>query len=328
MKKSKLIFCAIIITANMILSYGCKKSSDNTTPAPTATTNIPWQQTSGPGNCTIATNGSNIFAGNPQTGALLSTDNGSTWSAINNGLTFGFNGVRFAFNGSNIYASTNGGIYLSTDNGSNWSALNTSGLPASSFAYSIAVSGSYIFAGINNSGTGIGGGVYLSSNNGGNWTAVNTGLPNNSGVYTLSIIGSNIFAGVSGSGGLFLSTNNGGSWTNIGLSTYTAYSIIMSGSTIFVGAGTAGIFKSTDNGNSWTLSFDGTGQGIWVESLAISGAKIFAGGAGGGVIESLDGGSTWSFVNTGLTETSVCSVAISGTTVFTGTQLHIWKRAL
>jgi len=319
MKKSKLIFCSIIITANMILSYGCKKSSDNTTPAPTATTNVTWQQTSGPGNCTIATNGSNIFAGNPQTGALLSTDNGSTWSAINNGLTFGFNGFRFAFNGSNIYTSTNGGIYLSTDNGSNWSALNTSGLPPlSSIAYSIAVSGSNIFAGAD------GGGIYLSSNNGGNWSQL-TGFPNFS-VSRLTIIGSKIFA--SSNGGLFLSNNNGISWTNIGLSAYTVYSVAMIGSTIFAGVGTAGVFKSTDNGNSWTLSYDGTGQGIWVLSLATSGTKIFAGGQGGGVLESSDGGNIWSSANTGLTETSVCSVAISGTTIFTGTQLHIWKRAL
>jgi hypothetical protein len=71
----------------------------------------------------VAVSGTNLFAGAEQHGAFLSTDNGATWNAINNGLT-SLDVRNFGVNGSSILASTYGGKYLTTDTGANWSNVN------------------------------------------------------------------------------------------------------------------------------------------------------------------------------------------------------------
>ena len=102
-----------------------------------------------------------------------------------------------ASSGGNIFAGTNTyGVYLTTNNGINWTqtALNNQNV------YSLAVSGSNIFAGAH--------GVYLSTNNGTSWTQTTL---NNQTVISLAISDSNIFAGTN-TYGVYLSTNNGTSW--------------------------------------------------------------------------------------------------------------------
>jgi hypothetical protein len=92
-------------------------------------------------------NGSNIFAGTAA-GVYLSTDSGTSWAAVNSGLTNTNIAVQsLAVSGSNIFAATfYSGVFLSTNNGTSWTAVNT-GLPANTMVYSLAVSGSNIFAG-------------------------------------------------------------------------------------------------------------------------------------------------------------------------------------
>jgi hypothetical protein len=75
------------------------------------------------------------------------------------------------------------------------------------FVWSLAVSGTNIFAGTDSSG------VFLSSDNGENWYPSNNGLMNKE-VLALAPSNSNMFAGTWG-GGIFLSSNNGTSWSAI-----------------------------------------------------------------------------------------------------------------
>jgi hypothetical protein len=85
--------------------------------------------------------GNNIFAGT-ESGVYLSTDNGTNWTAMNNG----FMNIPVVYSllsiGNNIFAEgtafSGKGIFLSTDNGSNWTAVNN-GLPDATGIYSIAV---------------------------------------------------------------------------------------------------------------------------------------------------------------------------------------------
>ena len=60
-----------------------------------------------------------LYAGT-QYGIYKSTNNGSSWTANNNGLLYP--DVRaIAISGSNIFAGTNGGgVFLSTDYGNSW----------------------------------------------------------------------------------------------------------------------------------------------------------------------------------------------------------------
>ena len=135
----------------------------------------------------LAICGTKIFAGT-LSGVFLSTNNGSSWNAVNNGLTNTFVS-SIATNGTNIFVGTYeyGGVYLSTDDGSSWNAkdngLNTA-------VYSLAISGTMIFAGTE------GKGVFLSTNNGSSWNAANDGMTDIP-VSSLTIYGTNIFAGTS-----------------------------------------------------------------------------------------------------------------------------------
>jgi photosystem II stability/assembly factor-like uncharacterized protein len=122
---------------------------------------------------TIAVNGTNLFAGIAQ-GAFLSTNNGTSWTPINNGLTeYALKYVNcFAFKESYIFAGLLDGVYRSNDHGASWSktSLQISNLSGNSFV----VVGSRIFVGTN----GFGGGdsntssVYLSTDNGSSWIRV------------------------------------------------------------------------------------------------------------------------------------------------------------
>jgi photosystem II stability/assembly factor-like uncharacterized protein len=228
--------------------------------------------------------------------------------------------------------------------------IQTNG-PCGGIIYTLAVSGTNLFAGGNDggvflstdngtgwtdvsiglthldvhalavSGTNLfagtwGGGVFLSTDNGTSWTEVNNGLTNKS-VYTLAVSGTNLFVGTFG-GGIFLSTNNGASWTevNTGLTNKSVYSLVVSDTNFFAGTG-GGVFLSTNNGASWSAV--NTGLTIpYVHSIVVSGTNLFA-GADGGVFLSTNNGTSWAEVNTGLTNTYVNSLFVSGTNLFAGT---------
>jgi len=235
---------------------------------------------SGGGVMSFAVINSNIFAGTFGAGIFLSTNNGSSWTAINNNLPFNLVVTSLATSGNNLFAGTNWGMYLSTDTGSSWTAISN-GLTydGTNTIQSIAISGNNIFAGSEANG------VYLSTNNGSSWTVINSGQPNYTYVSSLAISGSNIFAATDK--GVYLSTDTGSSWTAVsnGLIfdvTNTIQSIAISDSNIFVGTMIGGIYLSTNNGSSWTAVNDGfpidsSGNNPVVYSLAIIGNNLFAG---------------------------------------------------
>jgi len=190
-----------------------------------------WIQTNGPYGgqvLSFAGSGTNLFAGTYGGGVFLSTNNGTSWTEVNTGLTNTYV-FALAVSGTNLFAGTFGGVFLSTNNGTDWTEVN-SGL-TNTTVYSLAVSNINLFAGTS------GGGVFLSTNNGTSWTEVNTGLTSTT-VYTLAPSGTNLFAGTSG-GGVFLSTNNGTNWTevNTGLTDLTIRAFAISSPNLFAGTG-------------------------------------------------------------------------------------------
>jgi hypothetical protein len=121
---------------------------------------------------------------------FLSTNNGTNWNTVNNGLT-NTSIQALAVSGTNVFTGTyNGGIFLTTDNGTSWTAVSTGLTNTNVFA--IAVSGTNLFAGTRL-------GMFLSTNNGTSWSDVSTGLTNNY-IQSLTVFGSNLFAGTWGSG--------------------------------------------------------------------------------------------------------------------------------
>jgi photosystem II stability/assembly factor-like uncharacterized protein len=285
----------------------------------------------------IAVSGGNILAV-ANSHLFLSTDNGTSWTAIDSCLPANTGVWCLAASGSNIFAGTAGGIFLSTDNGTSWTAVN-SGFKKDTVTC-FAVSGSNIFAGT------YGGRVFLSTNNGANWTAVNSRLTN-TWVNCLAVSGGSIFAGTGANmdgycGGVFLSTNNGTSWkaVNSGLPASPAcigvVSLAVSGGSIFAGT-SGGVFLSTNNGTNWKEVDSGLPENlleyITVNCFAVSGSNIFAGTYGGGVFLSTNNGTSWTAVNSAVSSLwanpIVYSLAMSGSDIFAGTDnWGIWRRPL
>ena len=271
----------------------------------------------------IAVDEPRIFIGTDQGGVYRSTDNGANWSQANNGLTW--LGIKaLAFSGSTLFAGTSiAGIFRSTDYGTNWTEVN-SGLSVS-FMNTLAVSGSNIYAGARLAVAG--GGVFLSTNNGDNWTYI--GLTDYE-VYSLAIIGNNLFAGTDG--GVFLSTNNGGNWTavNSGLTEDDIYALTVSNNNLYAGT-SAGVFFSSDNGASWTDISSATLSDKTVHSIAVHQVNIIAGTGGYGIYVSTNNGTTWEESDDGLPTSfaEIHALSISSTTLYAGTLFQgAWERPL
>lgn len=264
----------------------------------------------------LASDGTNIFAGTGSAGVSLSTNNGNNWTAVNTGLTStGINAL--AINGTTVFAAGYG-VFLSTNNGTNWTSVST-GL-IDSTVNALAISGTTIFAGTDK-------GVFLSTNNGMQWTAANTG--HTSQVRALAISGTAIFAGAYN--GVYLSTNNGGLWTKVvnGLTNTDVVALAISGNTIFAGTG-GGVFMSTNNGSAWTAINSGL-TNLNVYALHINGSTIFA-GTDGGVFYSTNMGANWTSFNNGFpANTAVQAFTTNGAYIYAGIRLSpygVWRRSL
>ncbi len=253
-----------------------------------------------------------IFAGTDWGSVFLSSNNGSSWTAVNNGLPIGIEVLPFAISGSNIFAGTDSGIFLSVNNGMSWMAVD-SGLPNSSIN-SLAISGNNIFAGTEH-------GVYLSSDNGVSW---NHTVFNNRIVYSIAISGNNIFAGTSNNG-VYRSANNGVSWDQTALNNRSVYSVAVSSNNLFAGTDSHGVYISANNGISWNQASlnDHT-----VLFLSANGNRILTGTKDSGVYASINNGVSWEKFNGGFsTVSSVYSLLLTGNNIFAGTRNYsVWKR--
>ena len=275
-----------------------------------------WIQTNGPYAGYVrafAMISTNLFAGTETGGVFRSTNSGTSWTQVNEGLT-NTSAIALAAIGTTLYAGTyGGGVFVSTNNGTIWTEAN-SGLGNKSVQV-LAVSGTNLFAGTD-------GGVFLSTNGGSGWTHLTNGLPNAI-VYAFAVSGTNLFAGTA-NGGVFRSTDNGTSWTQAasGLPNANVYAFATSGTNLFA-ATLSGVFVSTNGGTGWTT----TGlTSTDVEALAVSGTNLFAGTYGGGVFVSSNGGTSWA--TTALTGKIVRALAVTGTNLFAGTQGGVWTRLL
>ncbi len=319
-----------------------------------------WTQTSGPGGGSVqcfAANGSKIFAGTWSGGVFLTTNNGTSWTAVNSGLPTDSWVYSLADSGSKIFAGTNTGVYLSTNNGATWSVTDTGQLNTG--VLSLAVLGTRIVAGTDGHGVfystdfgttwdrvaidslsldstrvfsllvsgtiifaGGDSGVYRSSDSIADWTKVNSGLTATS-VRSLASNSSYIFAGTNG-GGVFQSNNSATpSWSafnSSGLTNMYVQSLVVNGSNLLAGTNGGGVFQSSTSGASWTAVNSGLPAGTrGILSLWVNGSYIYAGTLNGGVFRSSTSGTpSWTAVNSGLANTYVQSLAVNGSYLFAG----------
>jgi len=300
-----------------------------------AQSNAQWIQTNSPMHVNILSftaNNNNLYVGTDGNGIYCSNDNGTSWTAINSGLT-NYYVPALAICGNKIIAGTIGGVFLSNIADTNWIAVNSDLTHFN--VMSLAVNDSNIYAGtatyINPYPLFYGGRVYFSTNYGSNWSDITSDLPSpsslvNIGIYALAVKDTDVFVGTGA--GVFRSTNNGTSWTslNSGLTNSWVNALAFNGSDLIAGT-RDGVFLSTNSGLSWTAIDSGLSC-TYVQALAVNDDKFFVGTLFG-VFLSTNNGTNWIGVNSGLSETNILSLMVSATNVYVGTFSEgVWKRSL
>lgn len=321
-----------------------------------------WQKTNGPFHTKIkafAKSEANLYAMGETDGVFVSSNNGTTWTGINNGLPAFEIYYALAVDTTKLFLGTNSGIYISTNVGSEWVQTNN-GLPENVRVYAILVDGNNVYAGTDrglfksdNSGdswtaadNGIPGdiavgaltksdsnlfagtsqGVFLSSNESTNWTAMNNGLPSTIYFYSFARMGSNLFAGTSD--GVYLSSDAGNIWSamNNGLSESLIFCLEANGTNLYAGSPTA-LFVSSDIGVTWEIIKDGPTELVHTSTsttaILADGTDIFAGG-NDGIFHSSDDGATWAKSNSGLPYTGLYTLASNGNRVYAGTDKGLY----
>ena len=167
-------------------------------------------------------------------GVFKSSDNGLNWTISSNGLTNLSVNAMAAKNGK-FYAGTWGGLFVSSDNGSSWSLVNSAGNDVNS----IAVNGSYILTSTFNTG-----GIYSSSNDGASFSLANSGL-SITGPIALAANANKVYAGSYMNSGIFMSNNGGTGWTsaNEGLASLSAYALGANSTYVYVSVFNSGIYR-------------------------------------------------------------------------------------
>jgi len=271
----------------------------------------------------FSSNGSDVFScAIMNTGGVFVThDYGQDWNFLLGSLpTYNVNSV--SWNGSNMIAATDSGVFVSGDRGLTWTK-KSQGVPVDEYSTvtCVAGSGSNLYAGTYSYG------IYVSHDGGSSWTHAT--LPVNDEYYAMCfyINSSGVYAGTF-CGGILFSPDNGQTWTslNSGLAATTAYSsIVQAGSQLFAGSFT-GVYVSGDNGHTWG-SAGSELNGKVVTSLATNGTDIIAGTSANGVYMSKDQGSSWFQINTGFpANTQASCVAMNGQWLFVGTNGQgVWR---
>ncbi len=285
---------------------------------------------------------------------MISGDNGSNWTASNNGIT-NANVLALDVVGSTLFAGTNDlGIVFTRTGGSNWEFTEMTNLRCQTFTTisSIIFAGttSYVFYSADSGlswhiggpigatvlvsrgstlfAATFGQGVFFSDDSAKNWTPINNGLSYPY-VNTITVSGSNIYAGTDGQG-VFFSSDNGANWTQVnnGLTDLTVYELIISNSNVYAGTKTGGIFTTTDNGSNWT-EVNNSLDNKTIEAFAVKDNNVFAGTDGGGIFFSNDNGANWIAINDGLEFLSINSITILDGNIYAGATIgSVWKRPL
>lgn len=172
---------------------------------------------------------------------LRSTDQGASFTVINDGMNAAFIWSLVQTANGNLFAATERGVFISINNGVSWSST---ALPQYDVR-ALSVNGNFIYAGL------WGQGVYRTSDNGATWTDASNGMVIKAVQALLSDNSGNIYAGTFG-GGIYKTTNGGSNWSPTAMNYPHVWSLAKTSAGILI-AGTYGngLYLSADGGNSW-----------------------------------------------------------------------------
>lgn len=267
------------------------------------------------------------------TGIKKSTNGGTVWAPVNNGLPQSGQSyfVESVFNnGTSLFAGTQSGVYRSDDNGASWSVANGT-LTASNtvFANKWFVNAGVTMAIFSGDIAG-GGGIWRTTNGGSTWTIGHSGMGSNVRVYNICLH-SNGFLYAASSVGLYISNDGGLNWQISSTMNYACYAIASNGGNL-IALTTFGYKYSTNNNGSWT---DATGDPATPTGgdIAVFDGKVYAtvvtgaGGSTSDMLVSLNSGTSWSSVSNGIGATDLISMQeffVSPSNLYIGALLDIY----
>ena len=277
-----------------------------------------WQPLNGPCGGTVSYflhKDQFIFAGTPH-GVYRTSNGGSSWTAVNNGLANpGITGI--AASNTAIFAATDGGLFITTDNGNQWHTSIINGFAGLLFQ-SVAAGGNTVLV------TTSDGKVLRSPDNGVTWDTI---LATSCTYMHAEMNGSEVFIGIS-TQSIYYSSDSGAHFTLIDNCPFEyAHSFAFKGSKIFasafpIGSWSSYVFVSSDHGSNW--NFTGNTVLMDVNQVAVNGNLVYAtslksdfGGGPGGVFLSADDGAHWAAI--GLSGTTINSLGFSGSKLIAGT---------
>ena len=258
--------------------------------------NAEWRAPNGPYGgrfSRLLLSGGSILAGSYDNGIFRSTNNGESWTAVNNN---NYNLTVYSMVNHNGKVFVGGyGVDISSDNGQSWTQFDNS--IKGKVVQALLSSGNNLYAGTYDFGRSEGT-VYVTSDNGATWTNLDLRLSQRA-VIALASTPGNLFAGTSGNG-ILRSTNNGLTWSpvNDGLTSLVVTQLVTSGPNIFAGT-ERGLLVSSNNGQNWSQVSAELSEQI-ITSLHANGNDLFAGTNSGRIYLSTNNGLTWTQVSSGL----------------------------
>lgn len=268
-----------------------------------------------------------LFVATGSDGIFRSTDNGTTWEEVNNGLPAYIEGVDFLHIGNRIWLLIQyAGVYYSENNGAEWTP-DLAGFQGSEYFRQLAGNSEDLFVATDM-------GVYYKKPDGENWVGANDGLTDLD-VRSIFLNGNDLFCGTYADG-IFKTSINSINWVNVnnGINSGDyALDFDATSSKIFA-ATSGGIYSSANAGQNWTPvpNDAGTATNV-IEDIEIVGNSVFAtvGSGEGGIAYSSDLGANWSMENQGLPNYPYSSsLEISSSKIFLGVNLNgeLWERNL
>lgn len=263
-------------------------------------------------------------------GVFQSTDGGTTWTEINQGLT------QESMMITDLGVDSGGALYSSNyyfgvnqydTNAMSWVERGTFNFTPDVLAFDNGAHAIYVGTYWDL--------VYKSIDGGLTWKHMTNGLPGgnldsgtiNAGVSHILVLDTDVVlvdvADQSGYKGLYKSTNGGNSWNKLNIlpdGNKVGSWVAADKSTIYTSS-TNNMYKSLDGGNTWEKISTGLPAGVRATSLvAASNDIVYAAFQGNGVYQTTDGGAHWSAMNNGLTDLNVWDMAIDQNwTIYAGT---------
>jgi photosystem II stability/assembly factor-like uncharacterized protein len=272
-----------------------------------------------------------LYLSTAGTGVYKSTDDGSSWIQINNGLTSQQAMDIYqviSYNGS-LYAATTGGIYKSTDDGNDW-VKKSNGItigPGALYEFTMSVveyNGMLL--------TGAYNGIYYSTDGAENWTLTNI---SGEGIEAKNFTLHNgiLFAAresINSPIG-YKSFDGGMNWEDLtGLSYFNTITFFSEGNYLWAGI-VGGVWLSTDNGITWEDRSNGlnldpySSSIIRVNGILLTSLKF----GGSGIFSSTDDGLNWENISDGLPFLNSIEKLISfNGEVLAATSNGLWQRDL